>query len=86
MQLNILAILIKLFFSFFGTNGINQLELFPGLQCSYNYDLELHTHRGKHSTTVISGSSYEMWKYMGLQLNLVHIKAVNCSIVICVSL
>jgi hypothetical protein len=50
MQLQLLAIFLYLFYSFPVTNGIGQLELFPGLQCSYNYDLEVHTHRGKRST------------------------------------
>ena len=26
------------------------LELFPDLRCSYNYDLQVHTHRGDRST------------------------------------
>jgi hypothetical protein len=45
-----LQVLVFLFYSFSLTNGIGQLDLFPGLQCSYNYDLEVHTHRGKRST------------------------------------
>ena len=32
------------------TDGSTQLDLFPGLQCSYNYDLQVHTHRGERST------------------------------------
>ena len=27
-----------------------QLDLFPDLQCSYNYDLQVHTHGGERST------------------------------------
>ena len=45
-----LQVLMFLFYSFSVANGIDQLDLFPGLQCSYNYDLEVHTHRGKRST------------------------------------
>ena len=45
-----LQVLVFLFYSFSPTNGVSQLELLPGLQCSYNYDLEVHTHRGKRST------------------------------------
>ena len=50
MQFQVLVFLINIFYSFSLTNGITQLELFPGLKCSYNYDLEVHTHRGKRST------------------------------------
>jgi hypothetical protein len=49
-----LQVLVFLFQSFSLTNGISQLELFPGLQCSYNYDLEVHTHRGERSTKEVN--------------------------------
>lgn len=45
-----LVFLIKLLCSFSLANGIKQLELFPGLKCSYNYDLEVHAHRGERTT------------------------------------
>jgi hypothetical protein len=50
MKLQTLVLLIYAFSLFYSTNGISQLELFPGLKCSYNYDLEVHTHRGERST------------------------------------
>ena len=49
-----LQVLVFLFQSFSLTNGISQLELFPGLQCIYNYDLEVHTHRGERSTKEVN--------------------------------
>jgi hypothetical protein len=30
--------------------AVTELEIYPGLQCSYSYDLEVHTHRGERST------------------------------------
>ena len=50
MQLQVLATFISLVYAFSQTNGVSQLELFPGLKCSYNYDVEVHTHRGERST------------------------------------
>ena len=50
MKLQVLTCSIHLFYLFSLTNAVSQLELFPGLQCSYNLDLEVHTHRGKRST------------------------------------
>ena len=41
---------IYLFYFFSLTDAVSQLKLIPGLQCSYNFDLEVHTHRGKRST------------------------------------
>jgi hypothetical protein len=35
---------------FYLTNAVTHLEIYPGLQCSYNYDLEVHAHRGERST------------------------------------
>ena len=32
------------------TDAVTRLEIYPGLQCSYNYDLVVHTHRGERST------------------------------------
>ena len=32
------------------TDAVTHLEIYPGLQCSYNYDLVVHTHRGERST------------------------------------
>ena len=39
-----------LFYLFSLTDAVSQLRLIPGLQCSYDFDLEVHTHRGKRST------------------------------------
>ena len=50
MQLQGLVFFVNLFCWFSETNGINHLQLFPGLQCNYNYDFEVHAHRGKRST------------------------------------
>ena len=50
MQLQVLTTLISLFYTFSVTNGASQLKLFPGLKCNYNYDIEVHTHRGERST------------------------------------
>ena len=36
------------------TGAVTHLEIYPGLQCSYNYDLEVHTHRGERSTKEIN--------------------------------
>ena len=46
----LLAICIQVFSVFYLTNAVTHLELYPGLQCSYNYDLEVHAHRGERST------------------------------------
>ena len=32
------------------TDAVTHLEIYPGLECSYNYDLVVHTHRGERST------------------------------------
>ena len=45
-----LAICIQLFSIFYFTDAVTHLEIYPGVQCSYNYDLEVHTHRGERST------------------------------------
>ena len=50
MQVQGLLFLINLFCSFSLAKGIEQLELIPGLKCSYNYDLEVHAHRGERTT------------------------------------
>ena len=50
MQLQTLIFCINVFYWFSLTNAIKQLELIPGLECSYNYDLEVHAHRGERST------------------------------------
>jgi hypothetical protein len=46
----LLAICIQVFSVFYLTDAVTHLEIYPGLQCSYNYDLEVHTHRGERST------------------------------------
>ena len=46
----VLASLVWLFYSFALTDGVSQLQLFSGLHCTYNYDVEVHTHRGERST------------------------------------
>ncbi|XP_028399178.1 uncharacterized protein LOC114522645 isoform X2 [Dendronephthya gigantea] len=38
------------FLLFYLTDAVTYLEIYPGQQCSYNYDLEVHTHRGERST------------------------------------
>ena len=42
--------IIYLLYFFSLTAAVSELKLIPGLQCSYNFDLEVHTHRGKRST------------------------------------
>jgi hypothetical protein len=49
-EMYLLAICIQVFSVFYLTDAVTHLELYPGLQCSYNYDLEVHTHRGERST------------------------------------
>jgi hypothetical protein len=41
---------IQVFSVFYLTDAVTNLQIYPGLQCSYNYDLEVHTHRGERST------------------------------------
>ena len=50
MRLRGLLFVLNLFCSVFLTNGVKQLELIPGLKCSYNYDFEVHAHRGERTT------------------------------------
>ena len=49
-EMYLLAICIQVFSVFYLTDAVTHLEIYPGLQCSYNYDLEVHTHRGERST------------------------------------
>lgn len=44
------AILLQVVPLFFSADAVNHLEIYPGLKCSYNYFLEVHTHRGERST------------------------------------
>ena len=50
MKLQVLTFSIHLFYSVSLTNAVSELKLFPGLHCSYNFNLEVHAHRGKRST------------------------------------
>lgn len=50
MHFPVLVLFINLIYLFSVANGIKQLDLLPGLLCSYNYDLEVHAHRGERST------------------------------------
>lgn len=45
-----LAICTQIFAIVYFTDAVTHLEIYPGLQCSYNYDLVVHTHRGERST------------------------------------
>ena len=49
-EMHLLVIYIQVFAAFYFTDAVTHLEIYPGLQCSYNYDLEVHTHRGERST------------------------------------
>lgn len=42
--------ILRVVFLFYSTDAVTHLEIHPGLRCSYNYDIVVHTHRGERST------------------------------------
>ena len=48
--MNWLASFVHVFAIVSFADAVTHLEIYPGLQCSYNYDLVVHTHRGERST------------------------------------
>ena len=41
---------LQIFSLLYLADAVSHLEIYPGLLCSYDYDLEVHTHRGERST------------------------------------
>jgi hypothetical protein len=52
--MHLLLICLNVFSLFYLTEAVSRLEIHSGLQCSYNYDLEVHTHRGERSTKEVN--------------------------------